>query len=94
MDINIALTQADVECLRRHLPDGTALSEKLDQSELTYMHSTKRPAEISINCNEAEARALLRIAFEHCSEVIQKVQYAMRVAGVRFYQTSDSPMSD
>ena len=86
MDIQIALTQADVECLRRHLPDGTALSEKLAQSELTYMHPTERPGEISnsINCNEGEARALLHIAFEHCSEVIQKVQYAMRVAGVRF----------
>lgn len=72
MDIRIALAKADVECLRRHLPDGTALTEKLAQSELTYMHPTERPDGISNTfiCNEGEARALLRIAFEHCSEVI------------------------
>ena len=85
MDINIALTQADVECLRRHLPDGTALSEKLDQSELTY-NPTERPGGISnsINCDEGEARALLHIATEHCAEAVEKIQYGMRVAGVRF----------
>ena len=85
MDIHIALSQAEVECLRRHLPDGTDLSQKLDHSELTYMHPTERPGGLSnaIECNEGEARALLRIAAEHCPEAVQRIQYGISVAGVR-----------
>ena len=38
----------------------------------------------AIGCNETEARTLLRIATEHCSEAVSKIQQAMREARVKF----------
>ena len=73
MDVNISLSQAEVECLRRYLPDGSDLRQRLDHSESKV-----------IVCNEGEARALLHIAVEHCPEAVKNIQYAMSVAGVRF----------
>ena len=73
MDINIALSKAEVECLRPYLPDGSDLSQRLDPSESNV-----------IACSEGEARALLHIAAEHCPEAVKNIQYAMSVAGVRY----------
>jgi len=84
MHIDIALSRAEVECLRSHLPDGTDLSRKLDRSMLTYMHPAERPDELSIECDEGEARALLRVAAEQCSSAFQKILHNMNLARVRF----------
>ena len=73
MDINIALSPAEVDILRLYLPDGSDLRQRLDHSESNV-----------IVCNEGEARALLHIAVEHCPEAVKNIQYAMSVAGVRF----------
>ena len=73
MDIHIELSRAEVEILRSHLPDGSDLSRRLDHSESNV-----------IACSEGESRALLRIAVEYCPEAVKNIQYAMRVAGVRF----------
>ncbi|MEP6913658.1 MAG: hypothetical protein ABI923_12935, partial [bacterium] len=69
-----------------HLPDGSDLSKKLDHSTMIYMHPTERLGGSSnaISCSEEEARELLRIACQHCSEVVQKLQDCMRVAGVSY----------
>ena len=82
MDINIALSHAEVECLRRYLPEGSDLNEKIDHSELTYIHPTERPRGHYnvIVCSECEARAFLHIAAEHCPEAVKNIQYAMSVA--------------
>jgi len=85
MHIAIVLSRAEVECLRSHLPDGTDLSRKLDQSELIFIHPTDPPDRFSnaIDCDESEAQALLRIASEHCSLAFEKIRHSMNLAGVR-----------
>jgi hypothetical protein len=86
MNIHVVLSQTEVECFRGHLPSGTALSRKFDESTLNYLHSPESHDGYSniIECDEGEARALLRIAIEYCSDAVEKIQYGMRVAGVRF----------
>ena len=87
MNIHIALSHAEVECFRGHLPAGTDLSRKFDESALNYLHSPEQHSGYSniIECDEGEARALLRIAIEYCFDAVEKIRYGMRVAGVRFY---------
>ena len=87
MTILIELSRADIECLRSHLPLGkSALRNTLDHSDLISMVPNERPLKFThaIGCNENEARALLRIATEYCSEAVTKIQHAMREARVRF----------
>ena len=74
--IHLELSRADVNCLANHLPLGSDLRYALLNSDLI-------PSSNPIDCDEGEARALLRIAIEHCSEAVEKIQYGMRVAGVR-----------
>lgn len=82
--IRIELSQADVDCLLRHLPLGTPLRRNLAYSYLSSTFPNKRPVEFSnaIECSEGDARALLRIASEYCPEAIQKIQNGLRLAGV------------
>lgn len=87
MSILIELAGPDVECLRKHLPPGASnLRNALDHSDLISMAPNERPLVFThaIGCNETEARTLLRIATEHCSEAVSKIQQAMREARVKF----------
>ena len=83
MSIHVELSLADVNCLVSHLPVGSDLryillnSVTILSSGLPVGHSNPS------DCNEGVARALLRIAIEHCSEAVEKIQYGMNVAGVR-----------
>jgi hypothetical protein len=86
MSILIEVSQAEVDCLLDHLPADSDLSE-------TLRHSGTIPSSVGlpfgdntnlIECDEGEARALLRIVTDHCPEAIRKIQYGMGVAGVRY----------
>lgn len=85
MSIHIELSRADVDCLVDHLPLGSDLRDKLGNSG-TIPSSVGLPIGDSnpIDCSEGEARELLRIASDHCSEVVQKIQVGMRLSGVIF----------
>ena len=85
MTILIQLSLADVECLLRHLPTASDLSRKLGSSDRTAI-SNIRPVGSSnaIDCSEHQARELLRIANEHCSAAVEKIQRGMRMSGVTF----------
>ena len=84
MNIHVVLSQTEVECFRGQLPAGTALSRKFDEAALNYLHSPDSHGYSNIiECDEGEAHALLLIANEHCSDAVEKIQYGMRLAGVR-----------
>jgi hypothetical protein len=87
MSILIELSRAVVECLRGHVPpEASHLWDTLEHTDLISMAPTERPLEFThaIDCKENEARDLLRIATEHCSEAVSKIQHAMREARVIF----------
>ena len=82
--VYIELSLADVNCLANNLPVDSALRYAL-------LNSSTIPSSIGqtikhanpIDCEEGEARALLRIAVEYCHDAVEKIQYGMNVAGVR-----------
>ena len=80
--IHLELSRADVTCLANHLPVGSDLRYALLNSDL-IPSSVRLGDSNPIDCKEAEARALLRVAVEHCPEAVEKIQYGMNVAGVR-----------
>ena len=83
MIIHIELFRVQVTCLANYLPLGSDLRYALLNADL-IPSSAGLGDSIPIECNEGEARALLRIAFEHCPDAVEKIQYGMNVAGVRY----------
>ena len=84
MSVHIELSRADVTCLANRLPLGSNLRYTLLNSD-TIPTSVGPPIGDSspFDCDEGEARALLRIAVDYCPEAVKNIQYAMRMAGVR-----------
>ena len=83
MSVHIELSRADVTCLGKRLPLDSDLRYKLLVSDMNPSSGLPAGNSRPIDCDEGEARALLRIAVEHCPEAVEKIQYGMNVAGVR-----------
>lgn len=78
MSVHIELSKADVTCLANRLPLGSELRYELLNSGMIPTTGGANP----IDCDEGEARALLRIAVEYCPEAVEKIQYGLRLSGV------------
>ena len=80
MRMVIQLTQADVECLLRHIRPESGLKKRLGTTDT-------RPVELPIdssqpvNCSEAEAYELLRVANERCAAAVQKIKEGIILSG-------------
>ena len=84
MNILIELSRANIECLLSHLPLVSDLRQILSKSDATVFSNIRPTGSNPVVCDEGEARALLRIALEHCPEAVEKIQYGMNVAGVGY----------
>jgi hypothetical protein len=83
MSIMIRLSRADIQCLLRHLPLASDISRKLRSSDIVALWNS-RPIGSSnvIDCSEDQALELLRVANEHCSDAVHKIQRAMMTSDV------------
>ena len=72
--ILIQLTRAEVECLVRHIQPESGLKKKLGITETTTTAGLPIESSNPLNCSEAEAYELLRVANERCAAAVQKIK--------------------
>jgi hypothetical protein len=76
MSIVIEIPPAAVDGLLRHLPRGSSISRQLRRQPRFVMRDIKpaQPSSRVIICSEVDASELLRVAQEHCSDVVPEIQ--------------------
>ena len=85
MIVFIQLDRADVGTLLSHIEPDSDLHKRVAISSVNVLPDvTPRRYSNQFHCSEGEAYELLRIARNHCSSAVPKIQDGMRLSGVRF----------
>ncbi len=84
MIVLIQVERGDVDSLLPHLHPDSDLSKRVGVSATNMFPGVlARGSSNQFHCTEGEAYELLRIAREHCSPAVAKIQNSMRLSGVR-----------
>ena len=82
MSIVIQLSQADLDCLRRHTSPESSVSKKLGNSDATRTVGPQLDPSNPLACSEDEAYELLRVANQRCAAAVQKIKEGIILSGV------------
>jgi len=80
MDVRIKLSPETYEFLVQQIPEGLTSRKALEQAHLIRSRMNSEPLGYEFDCDDESAVLLLRFAQKYCSEAVNEIEFALRVA--------------
>jgi hypothetical protein len=93
VEVKIQLSPEYHEVLLHHAPEGSIAHRVLSRATEVRAYRDRSLSKYEVDCDEAAAKSLLRVAREHCPEAAVQIEFALRVAVAKLSAPRGRPRS-